>query len=173
MPGEASTIGVMSEPSAKTTTSGVAELTDAAPRTVHWAFLGRMDYAPCAELQARVRQGVLDGTGPETLLFVEHPHVYTLGRNADRADVLTGESQLAARGIQVEQSDRGGHVTYHGPGQIVGYPILDLETFGIGIRAYIELLEESITQFKWIVDIDCCFHIKFEAEEQKYYILVE
>ena len=78
------------------------------------------------------------------LLFVEHPPVYTLGKSGKAANLLCSEEWLRARGAEVFRIDRGGDVTFHGPGQLVGYPILDLERLGIGLRRYIELLEESV-----------------------------
>lgn len=78
------------------------------------------------------------------LLFVEHPHVYTLGKSGNENNLLLNYIQLQAKNATFYHSDRGGDITYHGPGQIVGYPILDLENFEIGLRKYIWLLEESI-----------------------------
>ncbi len=78
------------------------------------------------------------------LLFVEHPHVYTLGKSGDEQNLLLNYIQLQANDATFFHTDRGGDITYHGPGQIVGYPIFDLENFGIGLRKYIELMEEAI-----------------------------
>lgn len=106
-------------------------------RSVAWAFLGRVPYREAEALQQRLRQALLDGERGESLLFLEHPHVYTLGRNAGRQDLLVGEEWLAARGVEVAACDRGGQVTYHGPGQLVGYPILDLSPDRRDIRRYV------------------------------------
>lgn len=81
------------------------------------------------------------------LVFCEHPHVYTLGKSGDEHNLLLNYIQLQAKNASFVQTNRGGDITYHGPGQIVGYPIIDLENFGIGLRRYIELLEESIIEF--------------------------
>lgn len=81
------------------------------------------------------------------LVFCEHPHVYTLGKSGDEHNLLLNYIQLQAKNASFVQTNRGGDITYHGPGQIVGYPIVDLENFGIGLRRYIELLEESIIEF--------------------------
>jgi len=78
------------------------------------------------------------------LLFVEHPHVYTLGRNGSDKNLLVNHIQLQARDASFYRIDRGGDITYHGPGQIVGYPLLDLEEFGLTLKDYIECIEEVI-----------------------------
>ena len=78
------------------------------------------------------------------LLFVEHPHVYTLGKSGDLSNLLLNEKQLEAKGATFYKSNRGGDITYHGPGQIVGYPILDLENFFTDIHKYLRFLEEAI-----------------------------
>ena len=78
------------------------------------------------------------------LIFCEHPHVYTLGKSGSEKNLLINHIQLQAKNAVFFRTNRGGDITYHGPGQIVGYPILDLEMFGLGIKAYIHSLEESI-----------------------------
>ena len=77
-------------------------------------------------------------------LFVEHPHVYTLGKSGDISNLLLSEKQLEDKGITFFKINRGGDITYHGPGQIVGYPILDLENFFTDVHKYLRLLEETI-----------------------------
>ena len=77
-------------------------------------------------------------------LFVEHPHVYTLGKSGDLSNLLLSESQLAEKGATFYKINRGGDITYHGPGQIVGYPILDLDNFFTDIHKYLRFLEEVI-----------------------------
>ena len=77
-------------------------------------------------------------------LFVEHPHVYTLGKSGDLSNLLLNETQLKEKGATFYKINRGGDITYHGPGQIVGYPILDLENFFTDIHKYLRLLEETI-----------------------------
>jgi len=81
---------------------------------------------------------------PNHFLFVEHPHVYTLGKSGDMANLLVDEKQLAAKGAQFYKINRGGDITYHGPGQIVGYPILDLDNFFTDIHKYLRFLEEMV-----------------------------
>ena len=78
------------------------------------------------------------------IVFCEHPHVLTLGKNANRQNVLFSDEILSEKGISLFQTERGGDVTYHGPGQLVVYPILDLESLGVGLKQYIELLEEIV-----------------------------
>jgi len=80
------------------------------------------------------------------LIFCEHPHVYTLGKSGKEQNMLLNMIQLQAKNATFVHTNRGGDITYHGPGQLVGYPIFDLETFGIGLRQYIYLLEKSIIQ---------------------------
>ncbi len=81
---------------------------------------------------------------PNYFLFVEHPHVYTLGKSGDMTNLLLSEKQLEAKGATFYKINRGGDITYHGPGQIVGYPILDLENFFTDIHKYLRFLEEVI-----------------------------
>lgn len=105
---------------------------------------GLVDYAAALELQReRVAQRKA-GTIPDTLILIEHPHVYTLGRNAQKENVLVSEEFLASRGAQVFTTDRGGDVTYHGPGQLVGYPILDLTQHRRDISWYMRSLEDVL-----------------------------
>ncbi|HEX5761128.1 MAG TPA: lipoyl(octanoyl) transferase LipB [Thermoanaerobaculia bacterium] len=118
----------------------------AAPRVTRWAFLGRVPYAEGVALQLAAREGVKRGTGEERLLLLEHPHVYTLGRNARSADVLGGEEWLRARGVEVAECDRGGQVTYHGPGQLVGYPVIDLSPDRRDVRRYVRDLQEVLVR---------------------------
>lgn len=81
---------------------------------------------------------------PNYFLFVEHPHVYTLGKSGDLSNLLLNEEQLQAKGATFYKINRGGDITYHGPGQIVGYPILDLDNFFTDIHKYLRLLEETV-----------------------------
>lgn len=89
-------------------------------------YLGTIAYRPAWELQNRLADEVAAGKRPPALLLLEHPHVYTFGRQGKQQNLLWGPEELARRGIEVVWSDRGGDVTYHGPGQLVGYPILSL-----------------------------------------------
>ena len=89
-------------------------------------------------------QSMDEAPTPNYLLFVEHPHVYTLGKSGDIYNLLLSEKQLEAKGATFYKINRGGDITYHGPGQIVGYPILDLENFFTDIHKYLRFLEEVI-----------------------------
>lgn len=113
-------------------------------RPLHWEILGRVPYAEALALQLGARAALKSGEGPERLLLLEHPHVYTLGRNASGADVLAGPEWLAAKGVEVVECDRGGQVTYHGPGQLVGYPVLNLSPDRRDIRRYVRDLQEVL-----------------------------
>lgn len=95
-----------------------------------------------ARQRADVGEDVPAGATTHYLLFVEHPPVYTLGKSGHMENVLIGQDQMEARGIQFFRSNRGGDITYHGPGQLVGYPILDLERFYTDIGRYLRNIEE-------------------------------
>jgi lipoyl(octanoyl) transferase len=95
---------------------------------IQYLYLGRVDYGEGLRLQAEVAGLVAEGRAQNVLLLLEHPPVLTLGRNAKRANVLASDELLARRGVTVHEINRGGDVTYHGPGQLVGYPIFDLRS---------------------------------------------
>jgi len=94
------------------------------------------------DLKIRSRREELELETPNYFLFVEHPHVYTLGKSGDLSNLLLSEKQLEDKGATFYKINRGGDITYHGPGQIVGYPILDLENFFTDIHKYLRFLEE-------------------------------
>lgn len=113
--------------------------------------LGHIDYQDAWDYQESLFQETIaqksHSDKPQTLnylLFCEHPHVYTIGKSGSDNNLLINKQALAEKGVSFFRTNRGGDITYHGPGQIVGYPILDLENFKLGIRKYIWLLEESI-----------------------------
>ena len=124
-------------------------------KQIEFNDLGLQDYKEVWEYQEKLFQDTVDlkiknrreELTIETqnhLLFVEHPHVYTLGKSGDIENLLLNEKQLAAKGATYYKVNRGGDITYHGPGQIVGYPILDLDNFFTDIHKYLRFLEEVI-----------------------------
>lgn len=103
---------------------------------------GRIAYGTAFDLQREIVEARKAGAVPDVLLFCEHPHVITLGRNGERKNLLAGENVLRQMGVEFHETDRGGDITYHGPGQVVGYPILNLAEHKRDIRWYVEQLEE-------------------------------
>ena len=122
--------------------------------TCHVERLGLVDYANGLCLQRERVAARKADLIPDTLLLLEHPHVYTLGRNAKKDNILLSTEQLAMRGVQVFEIDRGGDVTYHGPGQLVGYPILDLTEHRRDISWYMRSLEEVLIAVARDYEID-------------------
>ena len=117
--------------------------------------LGTKDYKETWDFQENLFRSIVDlksanrnsdnpKATPNYLLFVEHPHVYTLGKSGDTSNLLLNEEQLKEKNATFYKINRGGDITYHGPGQIVGYPILDLDNFFTDIHKYLRLLEETI-----------------------------
>jgi len=114
---------------------------------VRASWLGSVPYREAWDLQAELVRELRSGTGQDTLLLLEHPHVFTLGKAASPGDLLWDEHERARRRVEVVWSDRGGEATYHGPGQLVGYPILDLARLDLTIPRYLELLERSLIDY--------------------------
>jgi lipoyl(octanoyl) transferase len=106
--------------------------------------LGRLDWLEAFRVQQQFVEERKRGEGCDRFLFVEHPHVVTLGRNAKEQHVLASPDILARAGISLHETDRGGDVTYHGPGQIVGYPILDLREWKRDVHAYVRSVEQFL-----------------------------
>lgn len=106
--------------------------------------LGSLDYPAALALQRDLHRRVASGDLPALLLLLQHPHVYTLGRRGSETDILAPDEALRELNADVYHTDRGGEATYHGPGQLVGYPILDLRAAGLGPLAYVRALEEII-----------------------------
>lgn len=115
-----------------------------APRALRITDLGQRSYRPVLDLQNELVEARREERIPDTLLFVEHSPVFTLGRNADASHILFSEEEREARGIDTVHIGRGGDVTYHGPGQLVGYPILDLRSWNRRILWYISGLESAL-----------------------------
>ena len=116
-------------------------MTAHAPRSGEWAWLGRVPYGQALRLQEQVRDQVAEGRAADTLLLLEHEPVITLGRSADSAHVLASPEDLRDRGISVIRTARGGDVTFHGPGQLVGYPIFRLHR---GVRTHVKAMVAAI-----------------------------
>ena len=112
-------------------------------RTVRVEWLGRIGYDEALALQEDAAGRVADG-GEETLFLLEHEPVFTLGRNASSSDILFTPERCRELGIEIRETDRGGKVTYHGPGQLVGYPILDLSPDRRDVKRYVTDLEEVL-----------------------------
>ena len=122
-----------------------------APQPVTVCYLGRVAYGPTWDLQKRVQARLIAAKRqdppevlPHVLLLVEHPPVYTLGKSGDATNLLLSEEALTARGARFFHIDRGGDITYHGPGQLVGYPLLDLDRFFTDLHRYMRALEEIV-----------------------------
>ena len=119
--------------------------------TVSILQLGLVPYAQGLKLQSRIHEEIARGRRADTLVLLEHPHTFTLGRRGRSDDILIGRSELDRLGVEVHHTDRGGEVTYHGPGQLVGYPIIDLRRWGGGPLKYVRALErvigETLTEF--------------------------
>jgi len=126
-------------------------------QTVDFQNLGLIDYKNAWDYQEELFQKVvsvkqenrkskINRASPNFLLFCEHPHVYTLGKSGKESNLLINEEFLKSKGARLYKINRGGDITYHGPGQVVGYPILDLDNFGLSIKSYIHKLEEVIIQ---------------------------
>ena len=124
-------------------------------KKVEFQDLGLIDYKKCWDYQEELFVGILAAKSANRkgeksnntnnyLLFCEHPHVYTLGKSGDEKNLLVNEDYLNSRGATFHKINRGGDITYHGPGQIVGYPILDLDNFFTDIHKYLRFLEEAV-----------------------------
>ena len=116
--------------------------------------LGLTAYEEAWALQREIFRGVIAGEEDDTLVLVEHPHVYTFGRGSDMSNFLLSEERLSALGAEKFEIERGGDVTYHGPGQLVGYPILDLGHFKEDLGWYLRSLEETIIRVLGTYDVE-------------------
>jgi lipoate-protein ligase B len=118
------------------------------------AWLGSVEYRRAWELQGRVMEAVRTGESPPSLLLLEHPHVFTMGRAGRPENLRWDEPERRRRQVDLVWTDRGGDVTYHGPGQLVGYPILDLPSLGLDILGYLRALERSLIGYLATLEID-------------------
>tara|TARA_Y100000385_G_scaffold239470_1_gene254891 strand:- start:5499 stop:6149 length:651 start_codon:yes stop_codon:yes gene_type:complete len=106
-------------------------------------YIGLTNYANALNIQEQTHQDVLNGAS-DSIIVCEHPHVFTFGKSANKNNLLVDENLLKKINATIHQIDRGGDITYHGPGQLVCYPIINLRKWGIGVKKYVEILEESI-----------------------------
>jgi lipoyl(octanoyl) transferase len=113
---------------------------------LHARWLGRVDYREAHRLQKRLVDERAAAEIGDQLLLLEHPPVLTLGKNSDPAHILASDAELAARGIGVERIERGGEVTYHGPGQLVAYPIVSVHERGLLLRPFVRALEAALVE---------------------------
>src|SRR5215510_9403149 len=116
--------------------------------------LGRVDYAAALAIQKETELAVKNGNQPDTLLLLEHPHTFTIGRRGDTSSVLLDTEQLRARNVTLFETNRGGKVTYHGLGQIVGYPIINLSPDREDVHRYVRDLEEVLIRTMADFNID-------------------
>jgi lipoyl(octanoyl) transferase len=115
-----------------------------ARRTCEARWLGLVQYDEGLKLQERAVERVRSGEAPEQLLLLEHPHVFTLGRGADSSNILADQQQLQIHSVEVHETGRGGDVTYHGPGQLVGYPVINLKPDRCDVHRYVRDIEEVL-----------------------------
>jgi lipoate-protein ligase B len=106
--------------------------------------LDLIEYAQCLDIQKRIVRRKIHEGGPDVLLILEHPPTVTLGVRGNASDMLISPEEMAKRGVAVHHVDRGGEATFHGPGQVVCYPIVDLKALGLPARKYVQGLEETI-----------------------------
>lgn len=121
--------------------------------------LGRVEYGAALQLQKETERAVQSGTHPDTLLLLEHPHVITIGRRGNESGLLLPRQILEARGVSVFETNRGGKLTYHGLGQVVGYPIFNLSPDREDVHRFVRDLEEALTRTMNDFDIEA-FRIK-------------
>lgn len=115
--------------------------------------IGLTSYSEALEIQMKIHENVSSGASENVLILCEHPHVYTFGKSADKNNLLINPDFLKKINAEVFETDRGGDITYHGPGQLVGYPIINLRKIGMGVKKYVELLEQAL------IDALAEFHI--------------
>jgi lipoate-protein ligase B len=121
---------------------------------VRSCWLGSVPYRQAWDVQLRLAAAIEAGTQPDTLLLLEHPHVFSFGRRARQENLLWGPDEVRRRQVEEVWSDRGGDVTYHGPGQLVGYPLLDLRRHGGDLHRYIRNLELSMIAYLALLGVE-------------------
>jgi len=124
-------------------------------KKINAVYLGRMEYGYVLSIQEKLQQKRINDEAEDTILIVEHPEVLTMGRRAKESNILLPKGILKEKGVDIFEVNRGGDVTYHGPGQIVGYPVIDLKGYGKDIKAFVWNIEEIfIKLLKKEYDID-------------------
>ncbi|MEW6777604.1 MAG: lipoyl(octanoyl) transferase LipB [Bdellovibrionota bacterium] len=121
---------------------------------LRWCWLGKISYAEGLSLQEKLAEAREKNLTEDTLLLLEHEAVFTAGRRAQASEILWNEEELKRRGISVEPTDRGGKITYHGPGQLVGYPIVHIEQRNIGVREWVARIELALIDYLRTLGID-------------------
>lgn len=129
-------------------------MTDARQRTLKVERLGRVEYGAALDIQKQTERAVLSREKPDTLLLLEHPHTLTLGRRSTNGGIIAPDEVLRAQGVTVFETNRGGKVTYHGLGQIVGYPIINLSPDREDVHRYVRDLEEVLIRAMSDFDIE-------------------
>jgi lipoyl(octanoyl) transferase len=129
--------------------------------TIHWNYIGRTDFDSCFKIQDRIREDLLADKGPQTVVLTEHERVFTFGRREKGENLLISEDFLKQKGFAVVRTTRGGLVTYHGPGQLVIYPIINLKRNSLKVKEYVKKLELSV--------IDALSGYGIEAERKEGY----
>ena len=137
---------------------GYAQVMQETRQSVGYRWLGRVGYDEAHALQRRMVDERAEGGGADAFLALEHEPVLTLGKNATLANLHLSEAEYAARGIALRRVERGGEVTYHGPGHLVAYPIIDLRSAGVSLRQHICALEDAL--------IAACAHYGVAAERR-------
>ncbi|MGH7801086.1 MAG: lipoyl(octanoyl) transferase LipB [Thermodesulfobacteriota bacterium] len=112
---------------------------------VDWMYLDQVDYSKCLSLQRELQKKVSFNNQSEGfLLLVQHKPVVTIGRFGKESNILLPENEMKKRGIEIWRIERGGDVTFHGPGQLIGYPIINLVHYQLGVKSYVQMLEEAL-----------------------------
>lgn len=125
-------------------------------KNVSWSLLGRISYSDCLDIQNRLQNDIVSGKDCSYghILMLEHEPVITVGKFGSNQNLLASQKVLKERGIELFETNRGGDFTYHGPGQLVCYPVLNLKELGLGVKKYVNLLEEVIIQSLSSLEID-------------------
>lgn len=132
-------------------------------KNVSWSLLGRISYSDCLDIQNRLQNDIVSGKDCSYghILMLEHEPVITVGKFGSNQNLLASQKVLKERGIELFETNRGGDFTYHGPGQLVCYPVLNLKELGLGVKKYVNLLEEVIIQSLSSLEIGACRRDKY------------